>query len=167
MENIDIDLSGKRILVAQDNHSSADGLCDELRSFGARVLGPAPSPLYAIALLGGKGVDCAVLDTSHSPQLAIETARELLKRRIPAVLTLDPDAPSVPAQLSAFSFVRIPHSADAVAALVMAEIAKVPRTPPRPQAIPLVLPSNASNEQLMAFAVARAFRRLYNDGSAG
>ena len=56
------DLNGKRIVVVEDDFVLATDICRTLRELGATVLGPAPTPFYAMHLIGGKKIDAAVLD---------------------------------------------------------------------------------------------------------
>lgn len=80
-------LTGKRILVVEDDSHLADELCRALRAQGAIALGPAPTPYYAMHLLGRRGVDAAVLsDVVHGiPVFGL--ADELARRRVPVLFT--------------------------------------------------------------------------------
>lgn len=81
-----IDLSGRRILVVEDDVALADALCAQLRQCGATVLGPAPTCYYAYNLLmGRRGVDGAILDTKLHGSDVYELAGELRARGIPLV----------------------------------------------------------------------------------
>lgn len=81
-----IDLSGRRILVVEDDVALANALCARLRECGATVLGPAPTCYYAYNLLmGRRGVDGAILDTKLYGSDVYELAGELRTRGIPLV----------------------------------------------------------------------------------
>ena len=80
-------LNGKRILVVEDDHHLADQLCQALRQQGAVVLGPAPTPYYAMHLLGRRGVDIAILDDFLHGIPVFALADELTRRGIPVLFT--------------------------------------------------------------------------------
>lgn len=80
-----MELAGKRILVVEDDHYIADEICQDLRSEGATVLGPAPTPFYAMQLLGRRGVDGAVLDVRLHGMTVFGLADELTRRGTPMV----------------------------------------------------------------------------------
>ncbi|QYO76084.1 response regulator [Devosia salina] len=78
-----MNLAGKRILVVEDDFAVADELCRDLRKEGAVVLGPAPTPFYALQLLGRRNVDSAVLDVRLHGQTVFGLADELCRRGTP------------------------------------------------------------------------------------
>ena len=78
-----MDLEGKRILVVEDDYYLADEMCQDLRRQGAVVLGPAPTPFYAMQLLGRRGVDGAVLDVRLHGTTVFSLADELTRRGTP------------------------------------------------------------------------------------
>lgn len=80
-----MDLEGKRILVVEDDYYLADEMCQDLRRQGAVVLGPAPTPFYAMQLLGRRGVDGAVLDVRLHGTTVFSLADELTRRGTPIV----------------------------------------------------------------------------------
>lgn len=80
------DLSGRRILVVEDDYLQAADICDDLRRVGATVLGPAPTSHYAYSLLmGRRGVDGAILDIRLHGTDVFDLARELRERGVPMV----------------------------------------------------------------------------------
>lgn len=56
------DLAGKCVLVAEDDFILAREVCDDLKSHGALVLGPAPTVHYANLIIGKRHMDGAILD---------------------------------------------------------------------------------------------------------
>jgi len=80
-----MDLAGRRILVVEDDYLLATEICRDLRDLGATVLGPAPTPFYALSLLGRRGVDGAVLDIRLHGTNVFEVADELAQRGTPMV----------------------------------------------------------------------------------
>lgn len=78
-----MDITGKRILIVEDDFRLADALCADLRRRGAVVVGPAPTPFYAMQLLGRRGVDGAVLDVRLHGTTVFGLADELCRRGTP------------------------------------------------------------------------------------
>lgn len=78
-------LQGKRILVVEDDKALAADLCRGLVDLGATIVGPAPTPFYALSLLGRRGVDAAVLDIHLYRSDVFEVAHELLARKTPMI----------------------------------------------------------------------------------
>lgn len=89
-------LLGRRILVVEDDYIVATDICRGLSDLGATVLGPAPTPFYALALLGRRGVDIAVLDIKLHGQDVFEVAEELTSRGTPIVFVTAMGAKTLP-----------------------------------------------------------------------
>lgn len=89
-------LLGRRILVVEDDFIVAADLCRGLADLGATVLGPAPTPFYALALLGRRSVDIAVLDIRLHGQDVFDVAEELTNRGIPIVFATAMSAETLP-----------------------------------------------------------------------
>lgn len=77
------DLNGKRIVVVEDDYLLATDICRNLRDLGATVLGPAPTPFYAMHLIGSKKVDAAVLDVRLHGTTVFEVADVLQDQGVP------------------------------------------------------------------------------------
>ena len=90
------DLNGKRIVVVEDDFLLATDICRDLRDLGATVLGPAPTPFYAMHLIGGKKVDAAVLDVRLHGTTVFEVADVLQDRGVPILFTTAYDRKSLP-----------------------------------------------------------------------
>lgn len=54
MNNEAIDLNGKRIIVVEGDSLIGAAMIQQLEALGATVLGPAPTPFYALQLIGPK-----------------------------------------------------------------------------------------------------------------
>ena len=85
------DLNGKRIVVVEDDFVLATDICRTLRELGATVLGPAPTPFYAMHLIGGKKIDAAVLDVRLHGTTVFEVADLLLDRGVPIIFATASD----------------------------------------------------------------------------
>lgn len=76
-------LTGKRILVVEDEYFIAYDICELLSECGAEIVGPASRLEQAVALARDtEGLDCAVLDMNLFGESAVEIARTLRDRRI-------------------------------------------------------------------------------------
>ena len=77
-------LSGRRILVVEDEYFLADDVSRTLRSFGAEVAGPVGEIEDALRLLrDGAIIDGAVLDVNVRSDRVFSVARELRARGVP------------------------------------------------------------------------------------
>ena len=81
-------LSGRRILVLEDEYFLADDISRALRSAGADVAGPVGDIDDALPILNGGGMlDGAVLDVNIRSDMVFPVAQELRARRVPFVFT--------------------------------------------------------------------------------
>ena len=80
-------LSGRRVLVVEDEFLIAAALCDMLQDSGAVVVGPAATVDQAMQLLQENPVDAALLDMNLNGQWSDPVAEDLQERRTPFVFT--------------------------------------------------------------------------------
>ncbi|WP_128933262.1 response regulator [Bradyrhizobium zhanjiangense] len=81
-------LTGRRILVVEDEYFLADDIGNALRKLGAEIAGPVGHIEDAVAMLHNGGVlDAAVLDVNIRTQMIFPIARELRARDVPFVFT--------------------------------------------------------------------------------
>jgi len=78
-------LSGRRVLLVEDEAIIALDLAALLTDLGAVVVGPAHSVVDALKLLNEGKIDCAVLDINLNGEPVYPVARALETRRIPFV----------------------------------------------------------------------------------
>lgn len=78
-------LSGRRVLVVEDESLIAMMANDFLTDLGATVIGPATSIDAALALISTQDIDAAVLDLNIRGELSKRVADALRVRRIPMV----------------------------------------------------------------------------------
>ncbi|OKO80226.1 chemotaxis protein CheY [Bradyrhizobium sp. NAS80.1] len=89
-------LSGRRILVVEDEYFLADDISHALGSFGADVAGPVGEVEDALRILNdGSIVDGAVLDVNLRSEMVFPIAQELRARRVPFVFTTGYDRISI------------------------------------------------------------------------
>ena len=81
-------LSGRRILVVEDEYFLADDISRALRSAGAEIAGPVGEIDDAFPILNGGGIlDGAVLDVNIRSDMVFPVAQELRARQVPFVFT--------------------------------------------------------------------------------
>lgn len=78
-------VTGKRILVVEDEYFIADGLSRHLKTSGADVLGPVPTVADALHLIGTEPLNGAILDIKLRDDLAFPVADALIERNVPFV----------------------------------------------------------------------------------
>lgn len=126
-----MDLKGKRILVVEDDFYLADELCRDLRQHGAVVLGPAPTPFYALQLLGRRGVDGAILDVKLHGVPVFELADELARRGTPLMFSSILGEEKLPERYKNKTLVRKPYDRicviNAIAEMASKDVIEVPQ----------------------------------------
>lgn len=91
-------LSGRRVLIVEDDYFLAEDLKAELESKGAEVVGPAGRVSDALALLANaQRLDGAVLDVNLGGETAYPIADALRAKKIPFVFVTGYDASFIPA----------------------------------------------------------------------
>lgn len=92
-------LSGRRILVVEDEYFLADDISRALRSAGAEIAGPVGELDDAFPILNGGGIlDGAVLDVNIRSDMVFPVAQELRARQVPFVFTTGYDKVSIAPQ---------------------------------------------------------------------
>jgi DNA-binding response OmpR family regulator len=79
------ELSGRRVLVVEDEFLIASYLADVLREFGAEIVGPAATLQEALLLARTKEPHCAVLDIDLNGDMVFPVADELAEQGTPFV----------------------------------------------------------------------------------
>lgn len=102
------ELNGKRIVVVEDDYLLANDICRELRDLGATVLGPAPTPFYAMHLIGRKKIDAAVLDVRLHGTSVFDVADLLDDQGVPILFATAYDRKSLPGRFRAAPLLEKP-----------------------------------------------------------
>jgi CheY-like chemotaxis protein len=71
------------ILVVEDSYMVALDLCHKLERLGHTIIGPAPTPEAALALLEAQSPTVALLDETLDEESVFPVAEALQRRRIP------------------------------------------------------------------------------------
>jgi DNA-binding response OmpR family regulator len=107
-------LSGRRILVVEDDYFLADECDRTLRTAGAAVLGPVPSVEAALELLDADDApDFVLLDVNLGGQAAYPVADALVARKVPFLFMTGYDQSSLPERFAAMHRVEKPIEARA------------------------------------------------------
>lgn len=158
MDDQTFDLTGRRIVVVQDDFQLASDLCRELRSLGATVLGPAPTPFYAMQLIGQRDhrkVHAAVLDVHLHGTTAYELADTLQERGIPMIFATAHDRRNIPARFNGAPVLQKPVSSGKLIQEIVGLLNRA--RPSLPQlAAPLPRPPLSNEPPVMHFARALA-----------
>ena len=94
-----VPLSGRRILVIEDEYFLADDISRALRSAGAEIAGPVGEVDEAFPILNSGGIlDGAVLDVNLRSETVFPVAQELRARQVPFVFTTGYDKVSIAPQ---------------------------------------------------------------------
>ncbi|MDB5473247.1 MAG: response regulator receiver protein [Devosia sp.] len=146
------DLNGKRIIVVEDDFMLATDMCRTLRDLGATVLGPAPTPFYAMHLIGRKKIDAAVLDVRLHGANVFEVAGMLQDQGVPILFATGSDRKSIPGRFQDALLLEKPFDPKRLAI----ELQTLTRRPPaRVPAVTRPAPASTSSE-----APAQVFARV-------
>lgn len=92
-----IDLSGRRVLVVEDEYLLADEVCRELTVAGAQVIGPAATVASALELLRTSArPDAAIIDVNLGGEPVFPVADVLRARNVPFVFSTGYDDWALP-----------------------------------------------------------------------
>ncbi|WP_417582191.1 response regulator [Pelagibacterium sp.] len=78
-------IAGKCVLVVEDDYVLAREVCNDLKSHGVNVLGPAPTVHYASLIVGRRRLDGAILDIKLFGQEVYELVDVLMARGVPII----------------------------------------------------------------------------------
>lgn len=95
-------LSGRRILVVEDDYFFADECSRRLKAAGATILGPVPSVESALELLGHDDApDFVLLDVNLGGEMAYPIADALVAAKVPFLFMTGYDQSSLPERFAA------------------------------------------------------------------
>ncbi|QKK33419.1 response regulator (plasmid) [Rhizobium indicum] len=116
-------LTGRKVLVVEDNYLQAKTIAEALADHGAEVLGPFPAPEECLPYCVRDQIDAAVLDVKVGEADSFPVADRLVREDIPFIFLTGYDRNIIPRR-----FKGVPHylkpfvgqDAPAAVALVMA-----------------------------------------------
>ena len=89
-------LSGRRVLVVEDEYFLAEDIVQILKELGARIVGPVGELEEATNLVNADiAIDAAVVDVNLRNELAFPLARILRARKVPFLFTTGYDGSSI------------------------------------------------------------------------
>ena len=101
-------LSGRRVLVVEDETMVAWLLEDMLADLGCAVVGPAAHVNQALAMLDAEAIDAAVLDVNLNGQNSYPVADALAARGVPFVFSTGYHKDSLPNSYQSFPVLQKP-----------------------------------------------------------
>ncbi|WAP70148.1 response regulator [Jiella pelagia] len=114
-------LSGRTVLVVEDEYFIADDITQALERLGATVVGPVATKTAAMQRLeDGSSVDLAILDINLNGQTVYPVADELARREIPFVFATGYDPTTIPDHYRELPRWQKPFDADALARVLAA-----------------------------------------------
>lgn len=109
-------LTGRRILLVEDDYFIAADLKGGFEEGGARILGPVPSVDEALALIASTAeIDAAVLDINLQDELVYPVADALRARGVPFLFATGYDPVAVPSLHGAVALCQKPLDPQIVA----------------------------------------------------
>lgn len=108
------ELTGKKILVVEDEYFIAADLNKELSERGAVVVGPAGNVMSALSLIRSEQIDAAVLDVNLEGAHSYPLMEELARAAVPHMLLTGYDEWSLPKEWRDIPRITKPCSTDAI-----------------------------------------------------
>lgn len=157
----DINLDGQRIIVVEDDYLLASEICRNLRASGATVLGPAPTPFYAMQLIGPekrRALNAAVLDINLHGIKVYPVADTLQERGVPLVFATAYAANGIPERFRQAPVLQKPLDTKQLLQQLSGLIRRPP--PPVPRALPPIEYSPHPPAVHFAKAIARSWVKV-------
>src|SRR3954452_18857806 len=104
----DCPLSGRRVLVVEDEMIVAWLLQDMLADLGCAVVGPAARVTQALAMIDAEAIDAAVLDVNLNGQKSYPVADALAARGVPFVFSTGYVTESLPNEYQSLRLLQKP-----------------------------------------------------------
>ena len=105
------ELSGRRVLVVEDEVMVSWVLEDMLAELGCEVVGPAARVSQALAIVEAETFDLAVLDVNLNGQKSFPIADALVARSVPFVFSTGYNKDGIPDTYKAFPLMQNPTTA--------------------------------------------------------
>ena len=112
------ELSGKRVLLVEDEYYIADDLRQILRSVGAEVVGPCSTLEKAHAAVDQGAFDCALIDLNLNGKDALPLAERLLREGRSFAIATGYGSNAIPDELKHVPRIEKPYDPPALLDLV-------------------------------------------------
>ncbi|KTQ90491.1 MULTISPECIES: response regulator [Aureimonas] len=118
-----VELSGRRVLIVEDEYHAAEELSATIRASNGIVVGPVPTVDAALALVErGEMVDAAILDINLGGEKVFPVAEALKAIGIPIIFVTGYDDWMIPQEYEDTPVLRKPAEADNVVQLLFSRI---------------------------------------------
>jgi DNA-binding NarL/FixJ family response regulator len=107
-------LSGKSVLIVEDNFLLAEDLRSSVAKAGARIVGPIGDASQALAAAQEKEIDVALLEVGLRGQSSVAVAQALAYRLIPTIIVTGYVRDALPPELENALYLAKPVKTDAV-----------------------------------------------------
>jgi CheY-like chemotaxis protein len=114
----DRSLSGRRILVVEDEMIAAWVLERILADFGCKVIGPAARVKEALAMIEAEAIDAVLLDVNLNGEKSYPVADALVARGVPFVFSTGYNKDSMPKGYRDFPVLQKPYEATKLATVL-------------------------------------------------
>jgi DNA-binding NtrC family response regulator len=104
-------LSGRRVLVVEDEVMVSWALEDMLAELGCEVVGPAAWVDQALAIVDAETIDLAVLDVNLNGKKSFPVADALIARGVPFVFSTGYNIDGIPDTYKAYPMMQKPYAA--------------------------------------------------------
>ena len=123
LSSVQATLTGRSILIVEDDCVTAMDLAETLSAAGARVVGPAGTIESAFELLQRRSqLDIALLDIEVEGAFVFDIADELVKRDVPIIFTTGYERSEIPARFHAARHCEKPVGIAAIARALSEEL---------------------------------------------
>ncbi|MBS0526839.1 MAG: response regulator [Proteobacteria bacterium] len=113
-------LSGKSVLIVEDNFLLAEDLRSSVEQAGAKIIGPIGDVSQALAAAQERKIDVALLDVGLKGQSSIAVARALAYRLIPFIIITGYVRDALPPELENALYLAKPVMTDSVLNVISA-----------------------------------------------
>lgn len=107
-------LSGRRVLIVEDQYLIADDMRQAIESLGGAVIGPAPSIDAALEMLAAGEVDLALLDVNIAGDPVYRLADMLMAKGTPFIFATGYSRAATPSAYAAAPHLEKPVTAQAI-----------------------------------------------------
>lgn len=104
----EVDLTGYKVLVIEDEYHLAQDIERALKEAGAVVLGPVGQERQALALVASEDATCALVDIDLGQGAQFNVADALRYRRVPFVFVTGYDDVMIPSRFDKVERIRKP-----------------------------------------------------------
>lgn len=95
----EVDLTGVRVLIIEDDYFIADEIQRTLSKHGAHIIGPTGEIGEAVAIVKSREIDCVILDLNLHGTMIFDLATLLRQRAVPFVFATGYDETVLPEAL--------------------------------------------------------------------